>query len=151
LTFNKDERAGTPLEDVIEEMRRDTLTEVKRADCARLITRFEDSNLTTQRNEARVNHATTSDQIYRMETRIAALEKRPGMPAGSHEPQNQLDPHIAGINLDVLDPPSLPVAAVYPDHFLFMSIGFGAGLAAALIVVVFRRKLPPIPFPEQTA
>ncbi len=116
-----------------------------------LITRFEDSNLTTQRNQARVKQATVSDQIYRMEMRIAALEKGLGMPAGSHEPQNQLDLHIAGINLEVIDPPSLPVAAVHPDRFRFMSIGIGAGLTAALIVLVFRRKPVPMAFTAPVA
>jgi uncharacterized protein involved in exopolysaccharide biosynthesis len=175
LDLYRNQRARMPLEDVIEQMRtRDIQIRIEspgthleslafnisfaykdpvkaQQTVQALITRFVDSNLTTQRNEARVKQATTSDQIYRMEMRIAALERRLGMPSGSHEPQNQLDPRIAGINLEVIDPPSLPVAAVYPDRFRFMSIGFGAGLAAALIIVAFRRKLPPIPFPAQTA
>jgi uncharacterized protein involved in exopolysaccharide biosynthesis len=55
-----------------------------------------------------------------------------------------------GENLEVTDPPSLPVDPVYPDRFRFMAAGFGAGLAA-VVTAIFRRRPPPIPFPAQTA
>jgi uncharacterized protein involved in exopolysaccharide biosynthesis len=55
------------------------------------------------------------------------------------------------ITMNVLDPPSLPIDPVYPDRAHFMETGVAAGLAGALVIAVFRRKSPAIPYPAQTA
>jgi hypothetical protein len=175
LDLYKEERAGTPLEDVIEKMRRKDI-QIK-ADAPvgasrdylafhvtfaypdrlkaqqtvqALITKFQDANLINQRTQARVSRAIASDQIYRLEARIGALEKRLGMPSVPHEPDFSPVPP-GGIQLEVLDPPSLPVNAVSPDRWRFMASGFAAGVVVAVLIAIFRRRPPPIPFPAQTA
>jgi uncharacterized protein involved in exopolysaccharide biosynthesis len=173
LELYPSERARIPLEDVIEKMRKEEIQIVPEASAGTdylpfqisftyddavkaqdtvhaLINQFQEANLASQRNQARVKREITSDQIYRMEARIAALERRLGMPSAGHEPDYSSIPSV-GLNLDVLDPPSLPVRAVYPDRFRFMETGFGAGIVAALVIAVFRRRLPPAPLPAQSA
>jgi len=170
LDLYREERAGTPLEDVIETMRKNLLIRIEapgsnylsfrltftypdrlkaQQTVQALVTRFADSNVIRQRAQARAKRANTSDQVYRLEERIAALEKRLGMPSAPHEPDfSPITPGV--INLDVLDPPSLPVQPVYPDRVRFMATGFGAGVVAAIVIAVFRRRPPQIPFPAQT-
>jgi hypothetical protein len=59
-----------------------------------------------------------------------------------------LERHVSGINLEVVDPPSLPERATYPSRIVFTATGFGAGLTLAILMVVFRRRVPPpVPFP----
>jgi hypothetical protein len=166
------ERAGTPLEDVIEKMRKDApitmeapgsnyivfrITfaypdRVKGRDTVQaLINKFEESNRVRQGAHAFVKRQRSYDQIDRMEARIAALEKRLGIPPAPPEPLDELTPVSNGIIMVVVDPPSLPTGPVYPDRFRFMGMGFGAGLAAAVVIAIFRRRPPPIPFPAQTA
>jgi hypothetical protein len=164
------ERAGTPLEDVIGTMRKNLLIRIEapgsnylsfrltftysdrmkaQQTVQALVTRFGDSNVIRQRAQALSRRANTSNQVYRLEERIAALEKRLGMPSTPHEPDfSPITPGV--INLDVLDPPSLPVTPVFPDRVRFMAIGFGSGVVAALVIAVFRRRPPAIPFPAQT-
>jgi hypothetical protein len=55
------------------------------------------------------------------------------------------------VDLDVLDPPSLPLRSAYPNRMLFTAAGFGTGFVAAMLIGIFRRRLPPIPFPAQSA
>jgi hypothetical protein len=171
LELYMSERATTPLEDVIEKMRQDlqitvetpgsnylpfrvTFTYSDRLKAQQtvqaLITKFMDSNLVRQLIPLHGTPRPTNDQIDRMEARIAALEKRLGMPSTTAEPADP-DVRKAGINLDVVDPPSLPDAPVYPDRVRFMATGFGTGIAVAMVIAVFRRRPPPIPFPAQTA
>lgn len=175
LDLYKEERARQPLEDVIETMRnrdikispdapggagRDYLPfrvsfayrdRVKAQQTVQaLITRFEEGNLISQRTQARMTHAIASDQIYRLEARIAALENRLGMPSAGHEPDLSSTP-LGGIQLGVLDPPSLPVQPAQPNRWVFMATGFGAGIVVALFIAIYRRRLPPIPYPAQTA
>jgi hypothetical protein len=174
LDLYKSERARMPLEDVIERMRLDlqisrdapantggdylpfhiTFAYADRLKAQQtvmaLMTKLQDANLTSQRMQAQAKRASTSDQVYRLEARIAALENRLGMPSAGHEPDFSSN-RLTGINLDVLDPPSPPVAPVYPDRLRFMATGFGAGIAAAMVIAIFRRRPPPIPFPAQTA
>jgi hypothetical protein len=167
------ERERTPLEDVIEQMRTDTpitmeppgsnymvfritfayRDRIKARDTVQaLINKFEESNLVRQRVPVYVKRERSYDQIDRMEARIATLEKRLGIPSAPPEPLEQFDPvRSGGINMEVIDPPSLPIDPVYPDRFRFMAAGFGAGLAAAVVIAVLRRRPPPIPFPAQTA
>jgi hypothetical protein len=167
------ERERTPLEDVIEQMRQNTpitmetpgsnymvfrITfayrdrEKARDTVQALITKFMDGNLVHQRVTAHVKRQRSWDQVDRMEARIAELEKRLGIPPAPPEPLDQFAPVASGgIIMEVLDPPSLPLDPVYPDRFRFMAAGFGAGLAAAVVIAIFRRRPPPIPFPAQTA
>jgi uncharacterized protein involved in exopolysaccharide biosynthesis len=176
LDLYKDERAHIPLEDVIERMRTqdihiriDSLSSEHRDSVAfsisfvhadrlkarqtvqALIVKFQDANLTAQRDSATARRGRTPDQVDRMEQRIAAVEKRLGI--GSPPPGRVDFPGVlpAGINLDVLDPPSLPVKPVSPNRAAFMLAGLGAGFLSALLVAIFRRKAPPLPFPAQTA
>jgi uncharacterized protein involved in exopolysaccharide biosynthesis len=109
-----------------------------------LIVRFSDAN----QKAAGTRSSAQSDSL---EARIALLEKRLGIPPPPPAPGDQFASAMPGLNLDVLNPPSLPVRAARPNRYTFMSFGFGAGLVAALVIAVFRRRLPPIPFPAQTA
>lgn len=172
LDLYKNDRAKIPLEDVIEKMRNDikitreapgsnyltfsvTFAYPDRARAQQtvqaLITKFMDSNLSRQQTQSGAERFQTSNQIYLLESRVAALEKRLGMPPASHEPVEQYQYRPPAINLDILDPPSLPVAPVYPNRVYFMASGFGAGIVAAMLIAIFRRRLPPLPFPAQTA
>ncbi|HEY3824485.1 MAG TPA: hypothetical protein VGL82_07990 [Bryobacteraceae bacterium] len=169
------ERAKIPLEDVIEQMRRDiqimptapgsgpdylpfilTFTYRDRLKAQQtvqaLTTKFEDSNIISQRAQVREKRAVKDDQIYRLEARIAALEKRLGVQSVGHERDfsSYSDSPLAGVQLQVLDPPSLPTHAIYPDHFRFMALGFGGGIGAAILIAIVRKR-PPIPLPAQTA
>jgi hypothetical protein len=175
LDLYKEDRASTPLEDVIEQMRERDIQIRRDAPAGAsgdylpfhvafaysdrlkaqqtvqaLITKFADANLISQQTQAQIRRTSTSDQVYRLEERIAALEKRLGVASAPHEPDfSPITPGV--INLDVLDPPSLPVQPVFPDRVRFMAVGFGAGIVLALFIAIFRRRPPPIPFPAQTA
>jgi len=175
LELYMSERARIPLEDVIEKMRKEEIQIVPEASASAgtdylpfqisfayndpvkaqdtvhaLINQFQEANLDSQQNQARVKREITSDQIDRMEARIAALERRLGMPPAAHEP-DYASIRSVGLNLTVLDPPGLPVKAVYPDRFRFMSVGFGTGLLLALVTAIFRRRPPPAPLPVRSA
>jgi len=181
LDLYKEERARQPLEDVIEKMRTqdikitiDSLPGERRASAftisfayrdrtkahdtvQTLITRFQEENLTTQRTQQNmvasfVSQQRPLDQVDRMEARIAVLEKRLGIPPTPPEPHDQFVARLAGENLDVLDPPTLPLKAAKPNHFIFAFLGFGSGFFAALIALIFRRPVrPAISFPAQPA
>ncbi len=108
LDLYKKERTRTPLEDVIERMRtRDLRIRVETAGqdylsfqvsfaysdrlkaqqtVQVLITEFVEANLYSQQSQAQATRVIASDQVYRLEERIAALEKRLGMPSASHGP-----------------------------------------------------------------
>jgi uncharacterized protein involved in exopolysaccharide biosynthesis len=172
LELYMSERAKIPLEDVIEKMRKDTPITIEapgsnylvvritfaypdpikaRNTVQALIAKFIENNLVRQR-AAYAKRERSYDQFDRMEARIAALEKRLGMPPAPPEPLDQFAPVASGgVVMKLLDPPSLSTAPVYPDRFRFMAAGFGAGLAAAVVIAISRRRPPPIPFPAQTA
>jgi LPS O-antigen subunit length determinant protein (WzzB/FepE family) len=176
LNLYREERANTPIEDVIETMRNQDIRitidsppgerraaaftiafayrdRTKAHDTVQaLITKFQDANLTLERATANVKRQRTYDQVDRMEARIAVLEKRLGIPPTPPEPIDQLVAAYNGENLDVLDPPSLPLHRAKPNRYIFASFGFGSGFIAALIVVIFRRPVrPAIPSPAQPA
>ena len=174
LDLYPEERRNTPLEDVIEGMRKDVKIRLNppatgtnylsfevsfayrdrlkaQQTVQALITHLVDANLTSQRLPANVKRQRSYDQVDRMEARIAALEKKLGMPPAPPEPLDQFLPVDAGLNLSVLDPPTLPIQAEAPDRLRFMETGFAAGLAMAIFIAIFRRKRPPIPFPAQLA
>jgi hypothetical protein len=126
LNLYPEERAGKPLEDVIETMRRNILIrrDGHRSDRLSFHIAF------SYRDGAIAQHT------------IQALLVR-FQDANLHLP--------APVNLSVIDPPSLPSKAAFPDRWLFMAMGFGAGVAAAVLVAIFRRRTPPMPLPAQAA
>ena len=112
-----------------------------------LLIRFAEANLNGQRAQSAAGQF---DQFHRLEARVSLLEKRLGIPSAAPEPGDQFARYM-GVNLEVIDPPSLPVRLAKPNRWRFMAAGFGAGFIAALVIAVFRRRPPPIPFPAQTA
>ena len=171
LDLYKNERAKMPMEDVIEQMRRDvkivpvaipsqfamafTIRFAYR-DAAKaqktvqvLLTRLQDVNLDRQRTTQNVQRARAADQIDRLEARIAALEKRLGMPLSTTHEDIQVVPAKTGFQLEVLDPPNLPERPVKPNRTIIAAFGFGCGIVLAGVIAVFRRRPPPIPFPAQ--
>jgi hypothetical protein len=177
LDLYPEDRARKPIEDVIQRMRRDisivldtprlnTLPgaspdgvtfrvmfeypdRVKAQQTVQaLLSRFLEMNLTEARSEMQLR---TNGQIERMEARLAALEKRLGMPAAPPAPADQLLREYSGEKLEVIDPPSLPDRPAKPNRWIFMADGFGAGFIAALLIALFRRRPPPMPLPAQTA
>jgi hypothetical protein len=152
------ERAKMPLLDVIEQMRSQDIRisiaaagstammisfayrdpQKARDTVQVLLTKLIDANLVRQRARSSLMQARTGTQVDRLEARIAAIEKRLGITTVPSEPLNR----FAGINLDVLDPPSLPVKPVSPDRSIFMLYGFGSGFALAIVIAIFRRRVP---------
>ncbi|HTA41730.1 MAG TPA: hypothetical protein VK789_04740 [Bryobacteraceae bacterium] len=172
LNLYPEEVAKMPLEDVIEQMRsQDIRISIAQAGSTAmtisfayrdpqkarntvqvLVTKLIDANLVRQRERSYFMQARTGNQVDRLEARIAAIEKRLGIQTTQPEPLNQFAGRPEGINLDVLDPPSLPAKPVSPDRSKFMVCGFGSGFAAALVIAVFRRRVPPgVPLPAATA
>jgi hypothetical protein len=172
LEIYREERRRKPLDDVIEEMRtqdiriridRPPLTgqgrlalniaffypdRVKARDTVQaLLTRFNEANLNGQRAQSAAEQL---DKFHRLEARVALLEKRLGIPSAAPEPGDQFARYM-GVNLEVIDPPSLPVRPAKPNRWLIMATGFGGGFVAALVIAIFRRRFPPLPLPAQTA
>jgi hypothetical protein len=127
LDLYPEERAGTPLEDVIETMRRRNI-------------RIRLDGRGPGRLSFHIDF-TYRDPVKAQRTVQALLVRF--QDANLHLP--------APVNLSVLDPPSLPAKAVFPDRWTFMAMGFGAGVVAALLVAIFRRRTPPMPLPAQAA
>jgi hypothetical protein len=170
LELYESERVNTPLEDVIEKMRTDLdikIAEpgptidvkfayrdpVKAQNTVQVVVaQLQEANLDRQRLTANLKRQRSDDQIDRLEARIAALEQRLGIPPSPPKPLNEFPSVIERVNLDVLDPATLPVKPVFPDRVEFMSFGFGSGFVLALVIAIFRhRPQPAIPFPAATA
>jgi hypothetical protein len=169
----KQKRLTIPLEDIIEQMRNDITIAARSPSASEqkylafdisfayfdrikasqavqaLITRFQESNRARQQASAYEKRHRTYDEVDRMEARLLAIEKKLGI--GAPPESSYTSPLDAPILLYVLDAPSLPIDPVYPDRAHFMETGLGAGFLSALIIAVYRRKLPPIPYPAQTA
>jgi hypothetical protein len=162
LDLYPEERARIPLEDVIETMRTrairirvDTPPSAGQGRLAfsiafayrdrvkvqhtvqALIARFSEASLKLQPAQTTVE---PPDQVRRLEARVAVLENRLGIPSALPEAGDRLA--SAHINLTVLDPPSMPVAM--PNRSVCMFYGFVAGIVAASLVAIFRRRPPPL-------
>jgi hypothetical protein len=169
LDLYHSERTRIPLLDVIEQMRMDLEIRIipagpaidikfrysdrmKARDTVQaVVAKLLEANFQRQRAPVYVKRQRSFDQIDRMEARIAALEKRLGIPPSPPEPL-EFEPTMATAGLDVIDVPSLATKPVFPDRFRFMSVGFGSGFVLALVIAIFRhRSQPAIPFPATTA
>jgi hypothetical protein len=127
LDLYPEERAGTPLEDVIETMRRrNIMIRPNGQGPGRLSFRIDFS----YRDAVKAQH-TVQALLVRFQD------------ANLHLP--------APVNLDVVEPPSLPAKAVFPDRWIFMAIGSCAGFIAALLIAILRHGPPPMPLPAQAA
>lgn len=170
LDLYRNERARQPIEDLIDIMRRDleigltgpgSVFHIRFAYSDRtkahntvqaLVSKFVESNLARERNESNMKHYWSHDQPGGIEARLAAIEKLLGIPSSQPAP-DPADPFSPNrTNMAVIDPPSLPINPIGPDHSRFMYIGFGSGFIAALIVTAFRRRVrTAIPFPTVSA
>ena len=166
LDLYPNERKTMPLEDVIEKMRRDDIrTKTIWPDSAfeinfayrdrvkaqravnRLLAHLIETNLQSREAQSRV-----PDEINLLKARIAVLEKRLGIPSSAPEFGDQFAARSDGIRVQVVAPPSLAVTAISPDRYKFMLRGFGIGFAIAVMIAIFRRRVPPaIPFPAPSA
>jgi hypothetical protein len=174
LDLYPSERRSTPLEDVIERMRSRDLRigglgtdsagvdirfayrdPVKARDTVQtFITRFVQMNLQRQRNENDVNRTQRSrDKVDELDARIAVLEKRLGIPPSPAPQPEPFDRFAPGrVNIDVLDPPSLPINPVKPNRTMFAFFGLVAGIVMAVAIAIFRpRPHPAIPVPTVSA
>ena len=170
LDLYPSERSRQPLEDVIDTMRNRDIRittsgpgalaisfgyndPVKAHDTVQtFITKFQETTKEHQSVPAYVKRHRTYSQIDRLDARIAALEKRLGIPPAKPEPLDELVPASEEIGLDVLDPPTTPETPVKPNRAIFAAFGFGAGFIAALLIVIFRRPVhPAMTFPAQPA
>ncbi len=172
LGLYKRERARLPLEDVIQQMRTQDIgirimpqgkenlrfrisfsypdPEKARATVQALLLRFADANADT-RAQTDQQRERSHREVGDLEARIAGIEKRLGIASPHLVQSDELTLELAGKNLDVLDVPSLPMRPAKPNRAIFAAIGFGAGFVAAVVIAVFRRRPPAIPFPAQAA
>jgi hypothetical protein len=169
------EQTGLPLEDIIENMRKHDIriTPVKepvanipgasstllpfeitfsypdarkaRKVVQALIMNFADSNL--QRGLHAKASSARIDEFAQLNARVAALEHKLGLPS---EPTRA--PALAwSINLEVLDPPSLPELPAWPDRAAFAATGFAVGIFLALLITLIRMTRQPLPAPASLA
>ena len=175
LDLYQKDRATTPLEDVVEKMRRNIrITAIERtanADTTYLpfeiqfsysdprqaqrvvqtiVTRFNETYVYRAR-AAFVKKQQPPDQIAAMEARIAVLEQRLGI---AHTPAvrgNEVASEVSGTTLEVLDAPSLPASPAYPNRVAVVLAGLFSGFTLAVVIALLRRRPPPMPFPAQVA
>lgn len=100
-----------------------------------IIPKFVEATLTRQLA------ATDTSQFDRIEARLSAVERRLGI-ASPGPPSLQISATPV-TTVEVLDPPSLPAKAVSPNRPRFMLCGLAAGLGAAAVIAIFRRRVPP--------
>ncbi len=127
------ERARKPVEDVVREMLARDLRIAAAAPAAfsisfsypdrtkahdvvqTLIVAFQEQHLTRDRNKALQKGGKLAEIIYRK----------------------------AGENLDVLDPPSLPISPITPNRLLIAAMGLGIGLLVGTLTLILRRPHTP--------
>jgi hypothetical protein len=114
-----------------------------------LVAEFEASNL------ARERVASNMMQYYQsggIEARLAAIEKRLGISSPAPGPNTFEASAPNRTTMEIIDPASVPIDPIWPDHARFMYIGFGSGFITAVIVTAFRRRVQPaMPFPTVSA
>jgi LPS O-antigen subunit length determinant protein (WzzB/FepE family) len=140
LDLYQPERASQPLEDVIQAMLHRDI---------RIVT---SSPPGERRAAAFMISFTYRDRIKAQHT-VQALIARLQEANLNYAAADQLKLTYGGFNLDVLDPPSLPVAPARPNRYMIAFYGFGAGFLLALLTAIFlrRRVRPAISFPAQPA
>jgi len=172
LNLYAQERRKFPTEDVIERMRRHDIhierqpgsdshyvslaisfsySDAYKAQMTTqaLVSHLMDAYMTQQRHAAILIRQSPDDEIERLRGRVAFLEKELDLPStlvSRESPAVQ-----QGVAPEVLEPPSLPEAQIYPNRTQFAGTGFGSGFLAAILIAIFRRRPPPLPFPAQTA
>jgi hypothetical protein len=141
LDLYRSERTRQPLTEVIETMRtRDlhiTLARTTPAGATPLVAPFMISFTTSDPVKAH-------DVVQILITKFvdANLDRQPAPPVPP-ETVDQVAPLPERINLDVLDPPSLPVTPTRPDRAAFAFVGFGSGFLAATTIAILRRGARP--------
>lgn len=172
LDLYKAMRATTPLEDVIEHMKRDLTIEPlprsivsspdlltfrirfryddprkAQAVVQTLVVKLQESSMARARQAGWMAAVPDSD-FHLLVARVALLEKMLGLPP-KPEPNPYAPPAIDTsrfARLEVLDPPSLPERSVAPNRTMFGLYGFGAGFLLATVLYVIRRStVPPTP------
>jgi uncharacterized protein involved in exopolysaccharide biosynthesis len=135
LSLYPTERKNTPLEDVVESMRNDMRIAIvpgapEKTSMFTVAFTYRDRALaqkTVQALIARLSEA----QIDIVRASARQLSGRDS--AGNAQ------------LLEVLDPPGLPATPAWPNRVAFMATGFGAGVAFAVAVALFRRSRPATP------
>ena len=165
LDLYGEERLHTLLEDVIERMKRDIHIEALSPSMSdpsylpfsirfdyrdprntqktvqTLITRFLEENIAKARAAGKVKLQGSFNRLDLLEARIAALEKRLGIPPSGPEPVDELQP-VADTTLEVVDTPSLPEMPYFPGRIPMAEGGFSVGLALAAVLALFRLRRP---------
>jgi hypothetical protein len=121
-----------------------------------LINDFNDANVNRQHDRhdrlARIaSFQKSAGGTDPLEERISAIEKRLGITPPTSAPVPFVDDIRNGLIMEVIDPPNLPFTPVSPNRAVCAATGFGSGFAAAVVIAIFRRRPPPLPFPAQTA
>lgn len=154
LRLYADDLQKLPIEDVIQNMRpnlqirivdrpgypRETSTVFEiafsypdspkaQATTQKLITSFLDVGQARNRTAAQA----PSTRVDQLEARLAAVEKKLniGVPA-------ERLPDVLPITLQVIEPASLPDKPVSPNRWIFMGVGFAAGLLALIAMVILK-------------
>jgi uncharacterized protein involved in exopolysaccharide biosynthesis len=160
LDLYPQQRLSVPLEDVIDDMRRDIRVSPEnqgyvsfqvaftysdrlkaRETVQALVSRFFNWSIEHESRRSDEAETGTRQQIERLESRVALLEQRLGIGRSESKASEAVLPE--GISLVALDRPSLPVRPVYPNRYHFMAVGFGAGIVLALVITMLRRRPQP--------
>jgi uncharacterized protein involved in exopolysaccharide biosynthesis len=166
LDIYDSERAHMPMENVIERMRRNIRIQMMpsakenvrffilfsyqdpekaRATVQALVARFIDANQKTANTDQQRERSYL--EVARLEARVAGLEKRLGIASPSPLQPDELEPSSTGEILALLDPPTLPARPIKPNRAFSGGLGFCTGFVAALVIALFRRRPPAVPFP----
>ena len=116
-----------------------------------LLVKFQEASILRMHAADAADSRNSAGEIERLEERIAVLEQRLGVPAAAKTRGDGPVSRYAGVVIVVLDPASFPELPAYPGRVPFGWAGLTAGLALAIVIAVFRRRPPPIPFPAQPA
>jgi uncharacterized protein involved in exopolysaccharide biosynthesis len=158
-----------PIEDVIEEMRRNIQISLAttggppalfrisftyhdrlkaQATVQALASRFAEENNLHERLQNLARLPGLSEErtlIAQLESRIATLEQRAGIAPSPALSSALTAPEAAGFgnnatSVEVIDPPGLPTEPICPKRSAFAATGFGVGFVVALIFAISRRR-----------